>query len=132
MTPANSFDLPAGASDVRILAFVVPDDVAPGSYSIRYSVTSQRDYDIRGAGEITVMVRSVNGLRLLVENAPDQVVGGESYEVALRVVNEGNTQAQVELRAESGRGYSVEVAPSVLTLTATQSESVVVTVSTKA
>ncbi|MHB0937187.1 MAG: carboxypeptidase regulatory-like domain-containing protein [Armatimonadota bacterium] len=126
--PPTPFTLAAGERTARILAVQVPTGTPAGRYTIEYTARSQRDYALQDRVVITVDVLPVRKLTLVIEDKPETVVAGRTYQVRLRLTNQGNTPLQVDLRAESSDlGYREQVDPAAATLAAGQSLPIVVT-----
>lgn len=105
----TSFPLDPQQAVVRLVAFLVPGNTAAGSYRITYSVMSRRDYGIRDSDTITIVVRPVARLELLLEEKPDSVIAGETYQISFRVINRSNSTLMVTIRATSSQGNSLKL-----------------------
>ena len=130
--PSMTFRLGPGESTTRLVAFRVPDTVAAGEYEVTYSVRSQDDYAIQDADTVKVVVLKVDKLALWLEEKPDVVIAGETYQATLRVINQGNDESEVKLTVISTRGYPASIEPAVMPLAPGGSEVVTVTVTTDA
>ncbi|MGB2697991.1 MAG: hypothetical protein WBD28_09075, partial [Candidatus Zixiibacteriota bacterium] len=96
---------------IRVIAFLVPQTSAAGSYQISYSVRSQRDYSIADSDSISVLVLPVTKLEILVEKRPETVLAGETYQVIYRLVNKGNSRTNVRLQVLSNPAYPLQIEP---------------------
>lgn len=105
----TSFVLDPQETVVRLAAFLVPGNASSGSYQITYSVRSRRDYAIQDSGAITAVVLPVTKLELLVEEKPDAVIAGDSYQVSFRAVNRSNSPLRVSLQASSSLNNPVSL-----------------------
>jgi len=104
-----TFNLEAEESQVRIMALLVPLSTPAGRYQIRYAVTSQRDYGISDTDSLLAVVLPLVKLEVLIEQKPEMVVGGDPYEVRLRVLNRGNSKIDVRMTVGSTPNYPVEL-----------------------
>lgn len=130
ITPAGSFRLRPGEATTRLVAFQVPRGAPAGRYEVTYGVRSQRDYAIQDADTVTVAVLPVTKLALLLEEKPESVIAGETYQVKLRLVNQSNVELKVKLEVGSEEKYPAKIEPTEVTLTAGQSVPLLVTVQT--
>jgi len=128
--PATTFTLRPAETTTRIQAFQVPANAAAGRHEVTYGVRSQRDYAIQDAGTVLVLVLAATKLQLLVEEKPESVVAGESYQARLRLINQGNAELKLKLDATSEENYPATTEPAETTVGADQSVVVVVTVKT--
>ncbi|MGQ9729937.1 MAG: hypothetical protein ACUVX8_01565 [Candidatus Zipacnadales bacterium] len=130
ITP-TSFSLRSGESLARIISIAIPRTAMAGAHEICYGVRSQRDPAIQDSDRVTIGVLAVQGLEILLVEAPSTVLGGDSYVARFQVVNCGNSAAQARLEALSSHGYSAHVAPTQVTLEPGATADVTVTVATK-
>ena len=128
--PAGSFTLRPGETTTRLLAVQVPRDAPGDAYLLRYEAMSTADYAVRDADTVTVVVTPVTKLALVVEERPESVLAGETYEIRLQVVNDSNVELVLDLDASSRDRYPARIEPAQVTLPAGQSAPVVVTVET--
>ncbi len=128
--PGASFRLRASEATTRLMAFQVPQGAVAGRYDVTYGVRSQRDYAIQDADTVTVAVLPVTKLALLVEEKPESVIAGETYEIKLRLVNQSNVGLQVRLEVSSSENYPAKIEPEEVTPAAGESAPVTVTVRT--
>ena len=130
--PPGSFRLRASEATTRLVAFQVPRGEPAGRREVAYGVRSQRDYAIQDVDTVTVVVLPVTKLALLLEDKPESVIAGESYEVKLRLVNQSNVDLEVKLEVASEEKYPAKLEPAEVTLAAGQSVPLLVTVQTNA
>lgn len=115
--PLSSFVLPAGGSTTRLVSFQVPVNAREGSHPLSYSAVGERDPSTRDTEELEIVVLPLEKTDLLVENQPDSLMAGEEFEVALRLMNSGNTSREFHLVARvSDASSRVSVTPSAVTL----------------
>jgi len=128
--PATTFTLRPAETTTRIQAFQVPANAAAGRHEVTYGVRSQRDYAIQDAGTVLVLVLAATKLQLLVEEKPESVVAGETYQARLRLINQGNAELKLKLEATSEENCPATIEPAEATMSADQSVVVVLTVKT--
>jgi hypothetical protein len=128
--PQGTFVLGKGQEQLRVVAFAVAQGAPEGRYEIAYTVRSVRDYAMRDAETVTVVVPTVGDLVLLVEEKPDTIVAGDEYEARLRLLNKGNATVGVTFQAKSEEKYPASVAPAEATLGPHTAEVVVLRVET--
>lgn len=128
--PTGSLRLRPGEATTRLMAFQVPQGTPAGRYEITYGVRSQRDYAIQDADTVTIAVLPVTKLALLLEDKPESVIAGESYEIKLRLVNQSNVELRVKVEVSSEEKYPARVEPAEVTLAAGASVPLLVTVQT--
>ncbi len=109
---------------LRLLAFQIPLDTAPGSYAISYAL----DHSEGRIEKITrIQVRERNGVKLQVLERPSLLIAGESGQVNFLVSNRGNTELDLNLTAESRGEWPVTLSESRILLPAGQSRTVTAT-----
>jgi predicted porin len=130
---AEQFTLKLKAEEqhVRVVAFLVPLTSPAGRYHIRYSISSQRDYSISDSDSLSVVVLPVIKLEILVEDKPEMVIAGQTYQVRLRPVNKGNNKTDLKLKLKSNLDYPVKMDPSQIALEAGESQIIIVEVRTE-
>lgn len=128
--PMSTFGLRPREATTRLVSFQVPRDAPAGRHEIAYAVRSVRDYAIQDADTVTVVVLPVTKLGLLVEEKPESVIAGQSYEIRLRLVNQSNVELTVRLEVSSKEGYPARIEPAEATLAAGHTAPLVVTVQT--
>lgn len=131
ITPAQfPFTLKSSEQSVRLVAFFLPATAPSGSYEITYAVKSQRDYAITDRDSFQVMVLPVVKLEILLEDKPEVVVAGESYDLKLRIVNRGNCAVKIGLKVEQYPEYPMEIEAKDITLEAGKSQGVRIKITT--
>jgi hypothetical protein len=123
--------LEAEEQQVRVVAFLVPITSPAGRYQIRYSIRSQRDYSIADSDTLSVVVLPVTNLEILVEDKPEMVIAGQTYQVRLRPVNRGNSRTHLKLKLKSNPDYPMKMDPSEIALEAGGSQIITVEVRTE-
>ena len=131
VTDEFTLKLKAEEQQVRVVAFLIPLTSPAGRYQIRYSVQSQRDYSIVDSDTVLVAVLPVIKSQILVEDKPELVIAGDSYQVHLRFVNGGNSKTDVRLQIKSTPDYPVKMNPSEMALEAGKSQIIKVEVRTE-
>ncbi|MGB8658036.1 MAG: porin [Candidatus Zixiibacteriota bacterium] len=109
---------------VSLAAFFVPATASAGRYQVGYGVQSQGDSSITGSDTMWVTVLPLVKLEILIEESPEAVTAGESYQVGLRVLNGGNCTVPVGIRTKSIPDCPVEIEPGRAILAAGQSQRV--------
>ncbi len=108
LTPRVDVDVPAGATEIRVVSFVTAADAPAGEYVIRYRLV---DPDTRAAAaecDLKVRVLAAASLDFRVVDSPSYAVSGETYEIACLAANTGNTELLVRFRAVGDYEYTVE------------------------
>jgi len=109
---------------LRLLAFQIPLDTAPGSYAISYAL----DHSESKVAKIThVQVRARRCVKLQILERPSPLIAGESGRVNFLVSNRGNTELDLNLTAESRGEWPVALSESRILLPAGRSRSVTAT-----
>ncbi len=101
VTREMPFVLDPGASDLRLISFLVPATAAAGRYRIGYAVQDRGASGFADRVEVDVIVRPVWRLSVEHVNAPAMVFAGESYETRFVVANAGNAATPIELAVDS-------------------------------
>jgi len=130
--PAASFRLRPAEATTRLVAFQVAQDAPAGRYEVAYGVRSQRDPAIQHADTVTIAVLAVTKLSLLIEEQPERVIAGDSFEAKLRLVNQGNAELQVRIDAHSQENYPAKIDATEVTVAAGKSALLRLTVQTYA
>lgn len=122
----SRFDLPAGwnlvATDlaermygedraISLVSLYVPRTAMAGRYRVGYSVRADEDLSMADSCAIEVEVLPVVRLVLRQMETPDYVIAGDIFEAGLVLTNQGNSPAQVALRAEAAGGLITSVEP---------------------
>lgn len=115
--PVFDFLLGPGIEVTRVMVVQSGRGVQAGDYDIFYSVTSVDDPAITGRASVGVAIQPVRDLSLDVEGlAPEQAIAGDHFTFNVRIVNQGNTPMNVEMKAEIPGDGAVSVEPSSFTL----------------
>ncbi len=130
--PEIPFRLEPGGQSVRVLAVLVPANMAAGHFTLGYTAQSRRDPSSIGSVEFGFQVTPVDDLQLVVEPRPDLVLAGDTYTVKLAVMNRGNSRIAVRLARRSSLGFDVNVDTSAFTLESGASREILCTVKTDA
>jgi hypothetical protein len=94
--PPTDFFLEVGESTVRLVGVQPGTRSAGGAQRIRYSVVSLISPAIRGEADAEVRLREVSALALLsLGDASIQTFAGETTDVMVRVINQGNTALDI-------------------------------------
>lgn len=100
LAPLPDLILPPDSQVVRIIGFFVPEHASAGIHVIRVGVAGAAD-------SVFVHVSERPRLNVLVDEAPDWVSAGSSYDVRFRVVNTGNVALAVRPSLESAGDLTV-------------------------
>lgn len=130
ITPAVSFVLHPGEAQARIVAVSVGRGAAAGEFAVVYSVRSQRDLAIQDSDSVSVLVLPVSKVVLLLEEKPDTVIAGAECQAKLRIINQGNSPAKLQLIVASEKNYPCRLEPLECSLNTGESQPVTVTVQT--
>ncbi len=106
---ATPLSLAAGAEQLRLVAFAVPVSAAAGSFDVDYRLVSGGTLSPVAAVTATVVVLPVSKLEVVREDQTDTVIAGDTYEVAVRVTNRGNSEVKISLTAISAPVCPVRV-----------------------
>jgi len=107
--PLGVFTLHPAETQVRIVAFSLPNTAAAARYEVTYSVRSQSDYGVQDAEAVAVTVMRLSKLAILPEEKPEAVIAGQEYRVKLRFVNQGNAGVAIRPQVTSDRDYPAEL-----------------------
>jgi hypothetical protein len=115
-------DLPAGwhlvASDRRIhvapgqremslVSFLIPGTARAGSYKVGYAIRPGDGRAPMDSSAIRVNVIPLTKLHLEILDYPRFVVAGETYNVTVALINQGNTAADVDISVASHTGFPI-------------------------
>ena len=117
-------DFAKEGGSLRLLAFQVPLDTAPGIYTLTYALD---DAESRIEKITRVHVPARRGVTLQVLERPSLLIAGESGQVNIMVSNRGNTELDLSLKVESRGEWPVHLSESRILLQAGQSRSVTAT-----
>jgi len=132
IAPPTSFALRPGEATARVTAFSIPRDTPEGEYEVTFSAHSQRDYAVQDSDAVRLIVPAVTQFALLVEQRPDQVVAGDTYQATIRAVNQGNARVDVRLAVKTEDGYPAELDGSEISLLPRGSHLITLSVKTDA
>ncbi|MGI9141273.1 MAG: COG1470 family protein, partial [Gemmatimonadaceae bacterium] len=106
VTGSASFSLKAGETDALVISVGIPGGSPAGSYPIVIGSGG-----LAGATawqtepeSVFVVVREHRSIGLVLLDKPPYAVAGENYEARLRVINRGNSTADVRMAARSSLG----------------------------
>lgn len=105
--PDIPFGLAPGGQVVRVLAILVPANMASGLYSLRYLAQSRRDPSSSGLAQFEVQVTTVDGLELSIEPQSGPILAGDEYSIRLRAVNHGNSRVAAKVTQRSSLGFAI-------------------------
>ncbi|MBM3475552.1 MAG: hypothetical protein FJX75_19985 [Armatimonadetes bacterium] len=130
ITPLGVVTLGPNESQIRLFGVPVPRSAPAGRYSVVYSVQSQRDYGLRDESAVTIDVPALGQLRLLIDEKPEFVIAGDEYQVRMRVVNRGNSEAKAKLLVRSDEGCPATIDPAEVSLAPAASQTATITLQT--
>ncbi len=103
LVTANSpFELGAGETDIRLVSFLIPQNIGMGKYEVTYSVEDREDSSVKASWTTSVEVPSVMMLEVKLLEFPEYVFAGEVYESLFAIINESNIGTTVNVEVESG------------------------------
>lgn len=116
-TPGRLMMAP-GQTRVRMIAFKVGADSAPGVYELRYRATDSVNPAAFATDTLRIVVSTLTNVSIAAIDPPPYVMAGESAVLRVRVSNRGNTAQHLRVSAipEAGltatlSGTEVELAP---------------------
>ncbi|MBI5099042.1 MAG: hypothetical protein HZB30_07350 [Nitrospirae bacterium] len=112
----NPFTLSAKGREVKVIAFSVPVTAPAGIYTVTYSIRSRRDYGITDNDSFSVVVLPVLKLQVIIEDKPDVVIAGDTYDVKARLINRGNSRQTVAIEIKGTHDYHMKIEPAEVTL----------------
>ena len=116
VTPDGAFALARGASTIRLLSIFVPEAATAGEHILSYSLRNRAAPAIGGAYAVRINVAPAVKLALTLLDIPDMVVAGEPYSGTFLLKNSGNAPVTVDYKAQSSRGFPMDLAPGAMTL----------------
>ncbi len=116
INPVANFTLEPQSTQAAIFAVLVPAGTAAGAYELSYSVQSQRDPAIRDIETVIVNVLLLSRLKIMTDSNPGSVIAGDSFDIQLQLVNEGNAEVGLQLSATSSGGSVVKLETEIITL----------------
>ena len=126
------FELEQGKSETRLVSFLVPQRALAGRYEIRYLVRDRNFPSISDFRTLYVVVLSITSLEVKLLEAPECIIGGDSYQASFAVINGSNTKSTVSIKIHSGEGLPYTIDTKKLELAPSESKTVAVTVNTDA
>lgn len=130
INPVSNFTLEPQSTQAAIFAVLVPAGTAAGAYELNYSVQSQRDPAIRDIETVKVDVLLLSSLKFMTDSNPGSVIAGDSYDIPLLVVNEGNAETRLQISVKSSDGSMVKLDTESITLPAGGNRSVLAKIKT--
>jgi hypothetical protein len=117
LSPLGLPFIPVGEDRIRLVAVPVPLTAAAGDYRITYLLSPDNDpgHELARA-ELILTVPAVSSLRIETENAPEQLIAGDSLRCTWRLANRSNHSAAIKLQARSSLGFSTAFSPATLVL----------------
>ena len=110
------FNLASGGQAVRVIAVLLPANIASGQFVMRYGVRSRRDPSSSDSIDFVLNVASIDKLELVVEPNSNPVLAGDSYPIKLSVTNHGNASLSAQLSAKSSLNFPVSIQPAAFSL----------------
>lgn len=108
--------LKSGEPAIRIVVFSVPSDVLAGVNTVSYYLESRKDPSVSNLSLMYVNVLPVAKLELYIEDSPERIYSGVTYEADLKLVNRSNLKANVRILATEIFGSFADVSPKYATL----------------
>ncbi|RPJ00919.1 MAG: hypothetical protein EHM36_14050, partial [Deltaproteobacteria bacterium] len=117
VTPLSApFHLKSNQRQVRIFAFQVPFTAAAMGYPLTYSVRSQPDYAITNRNDFSVVVLPVVKLQMQIEDKPETVIAGETYQAKVLLIQGGNSRITVKIAIKGTPNFPIRIEPAEATL----------------
>ncbi len=124
------FELPAGGSAVRLVAFAVPPDAPADRREIRYVVRGRLNPGFIDGDTFSVVVLPVSKLELALEEKPELVIAGDEFAVKYRVTNRGNARVVLGTEIKSVPDFAVTGAPGSIALDPSATRDILLKVNT--
>lgn len=119
-----------GRQKVQLVTFLIPKDCPDGKYEITYSLVDRRYQEVKGVEKFTVVVKPIVKFDAIIEDQPEIVMAGDTYNVRLRLVNTGNSTTPMRLEAKGSPDLPFSLDLVETTLAAGKSQLVNLSVST--
>lgn len=126
----NPFTLSAKGREVKVIAFSVPVTAPAGTYTVTYSIRSRGDYGITDSDSFSVVVRPTLKLQVIIEDKPDVVIAGDTYNVTARLINRGNSKQTVTIEIKGTLDYQMKIEPAEVTLNPGKSQTLRIQIQT--
>ncbi|MDD5712579.1 MAG: hypothetical protein PHY31_07475, partial [Smithellaceae bacterium] len=124
------FTIATGASDIRMVSFLVPQGIPAGTYQVGYIVTAKSSPSLSSLYKISVAVLPVTKLAVSVVESPKYVVAGSGYTDIFAVSNESNVKQTLHLKVRSSEGLTYHLEGESLSLEIGQTRQVKIAVQT--
>ncbi len=126
----NPFTLPANGREVKVIAFSVPVTAPAGIYTVTYSIRSRRDYGITDSDSFSVAVLPVLKLQVIIEDKPEVVIAGDTYDIKARLINRGNSKQTVTIEIKGTQDYHMKIEPAEVALNPGKSQTLRIQIQT--
>ncbi len=93
------FQLDKGKNTLQFFAVKIPENYPSGPVSLDYIVQGTSHTTLYGKSSFQVEILPVHNIEMRVLNKSESVLPGDSYKVDLEVINLGNTQSKIEVKA---------------------------------
>ncbi len=103
------FQLPSGASDMKIVSIFIPQDAAADKYELKFTVKSTRNPGIIDICTVYVAVQSITKLEVNLIDAPRFCVAGNEYISTFRVTNNSNSAQEITLKLSSSNNIPASI-----------------------
>lgn len=125
------FLLRPGETRVQWVAFRIPPDALAGLYKIRYIVQGRDHPSLYNESDFLLRVPKKSLFTTSIKT-PNYIIAGNSYETVLTVVNEGNTDEEIEVKVKEYAGFRTQIKdPAVFTLRPKESKCIRIETQTK-
>ena len=95
MFAQEPFVCPAGREQMRLFAVSVPRDALAGIYEVGYRAYPMGRPDLAQEMSFPLQIQESLALAIAIEKQPGLVIAGETCEVPIRLINQGNAQITV-------------------------------------
>jgi hypothetical protein len=131
LLPTGTISLGPSQSQASLISLKVSRGAPAGKHEITYSVSSRSAPGRKTSVICPVMVAPVSQLTMRAEEKPDTIIAGESFQVKVRISNEGNASVNALLKVDDGKDFQVKVEPGEVVLPPGSGTSILLNVSTR-
>jgi len=118
LAPEATFSLKPGEAYSRLIAFSVPASAIADTYQVAYQTVNAQDSTLAGRVELRVVVLPKVEINWFAIDVPAYAVGGEPYDIPLRIENLGNVHTPVKISARGTPQTRITFTPETVELDA--------------
>ena len=126
----SKIQLKPNENKTNLVAFTVPKTTPAGKYHLDYTIRDQQYPDVYESISFEVVIKPVVNVVTDLVESPKYVIAGEKYQSFFMVRNRGNTEYDIQIKADSSEETSYDIDNEKFTLLPGQSKAVVVTAAT--